>query len=47
MIQVPSEGSENPIEKVIFYKKPKGKNLPPVVLEPKEVKDMVNLCDML
>ena len=47
MIKVPSEGSENPIEKVIFYQKPKGKNLPPAVLEPKEVRDMVSLCDIL
>ena len=42
MIQVPSEGNDNPIDKVIFYKKPKEKNLPPAVLKPKEVKQMVS-----
>ena len=47
MIQVPSEGNDNPIDKVIFYKKPKEKNLPPAVLEPKEVKQMVsNIMDI-
>ena len=42
MIQVPSEGNDNPIDKVIFYKKPKGKNLPPAVLELEEVQQMVS-----
>ena len=41
MIRVPSEGNDNPIDEVIFYKKPKGKNLPPAVLKVKEVKEMV------
>ena len=44
MIQVPSEGIENPTEKVLFYKKAKGKNHPPAVLMSKEVKDMVRIC---
>ena len=43
MIKVPSEGNDNPINKVIFYKKPKGRNLSPAVLEDKEVQEMVSI----
>ena len=42
MIKVPSEGNDNPIDKVTFYKKPIGKNVSPAVLEDKKVKAMVS-----
>ena len=44
MIKVPSEGTNNPIDKVIFYKKPKGRNLSPAVLKDKDVQEMVSIC---
>ena len=47
MIKVPSEGNDNPIDKVIFYKKPKGKNLLPAVLQDKEVQEMVSYITLL
>jgi hypothetical protein len=42
MIKVPSEGNDNPIDKVIFYKKPKGKKVSPTVLKGEEVKAIVS-----
>lgn len=43
MIKIPSEGRENPVQQVIFYRKPKGKNQPADVLVDEEVKDMVKV----
>ena len=43
MIEIPSEGKDNPVKAVIFYKKNKGKNQPPVVLMPEEVNEMVSV----
>lgn len=42
VIKVPSEGNDNPIDKVRFYKKPKGINHSPIVLKDKEVEEMVS-----
>lgn len=42
MIKVPSEGNDNPIDEVTFYKKPIGKNVSPAVLKDNEVKAMVS-----
>ena len=41
MIKVPSEVNENPVQQVIFYRKPKGKHQPAEALSNEEVKDMV------
>ena len=47
MIKIPSEDNENPVQKVIFYRKPKGKNQPADALINEEVKDMVSLNNCL
>ena len=41
--EIPSEGTDNPIKDVIFYKKTKGKNQSPIVLMPEEVDAMVSV----
>ena len=44
MIKIPSEVNENPVQQVIFYRKPKGKHQPAEALSIEEVKDMVSYC---
>ena len=45
MIEIPSEGTDNPVKAVLFHKKSKGKNQPPVVLTELEVNEMVSVND--
>ena len=45
MIEIPSEGTDNPVKAVLFYKKSKGKNQPPVVLTESEVNELVSIND--